>query len=81
MKYIVLKGMTVEPYLLQYVAGNVIDNAKDKIDKSIIDQAIKEKRIRPVEDPKREKPAKEKAVKATPPPVVEKPKSNFGNRK
>ena len=80
MKYLVLKGMTVEPYLLKYVAGNIIDTTKEKVDKKIIDQAIKEKRIRPLEDPKRENPTKEKVVKATPPPVV-KPKSNFGKRK
>ena len=49
MVYKAIKGLSCEPYKLSVSAGMEFDNKKEKLSKELIDRAIYEKKIIPVE--------------------------------
>ena len=61
MVYKALKGLSCEPYKLSVNAGMEFDNKKEKLSQELIDRAISEKKIIPVETkPKAKAKAKPK---------------------
>jgi len=62
MRYKATKGMACEPYMRSITAGMEFDNDVQKLSKELIDRAILEKRIIPVET----KPKPKVKVKAKP---------------
>ena len=49
MVYKALKGLSCDPYKLSVNAGMEFDNKKEKLSQELIDRAISEKKIIPVE--------------------------------
>jgi len=63
MFYKALKGLTCEPYNRAITAGCEFDNNVEKLSKDLIDQAISEKKIIPVQKAAKVEKAKPKTIK------------------
>ena len=56
MLYKAVKGLACDPYKLSIVAGQQFDNKDIKLSKELIDRAIREKKIIPLETKAKRKP-------------------------